>query len=244
MLRSLLAASLTIGIMLSFSVEIDVLQAKEPAPLKTRNPEQVPKSMQGLPLLFQENFQTGNSKHWEPTDEKAWKINHQGDNHVFSLTRKHSDFKPPVRSPYNRALLKNISVSDFLLDVKLQSTIPDYGHRDLCLFFGYQDDSHFYYVHFGKKMDDHANQIFIVDGKPRTKISTKTTPGTNWDDEWHHARVIRDTKTGSIKIFFDNMDEPVMTATNKAFLTGRVGIGSFDDTGNFDEILLYGTKVE
>lgn len=244
MLRSLLAASLATVLIWSFLANIHLLQAKEPAPLKTRTQKQVSKSMQGLPLLFKENFQAGQSKHWEPTDDKAWKVIQQGDNNVFSLTKKRSDFKPPVRSPYNRALLKNISVSDFLLDVKLQSTIPDYGHRDLCLFFGYQDDAHFYYVHFGKKMDDHANQIFIVDGKPRTKISTKTTSGTNWDDEWHHARVVRDTKTGSIKIYFDNMQEPVMTATNKAFLTGRVGIGSFDDTGNFDEILLYGTKVK
>ncbi|MFH1302826.1 MAG: hypothetical protein ABIK07_17320 [Planctomycetota bacterium] len=244
MLRSLLSASLMTGLMMLTSLEISSSEAKEPAPLKTLEKDQIPKSMQGLPLLFHENFQSGNSKQWEPTDDKAWKMIQQGDNQVFSLITKKSNFEPPVRSPYNRALLKNISVSDFIFDVKLQSTIPDYGHRSLCLFFGYQDDAHFYYVHFGKKMDDHANQIFIVNDKPRTKISTKTTPGTNWDDEWHHARVVRDTESGSIKIYFDNMQEPVMTATDKTFLSGRVGIGSFDDTGNFDEILLFGKKVE
>lgn len=244
MLRSFISASLMAGLMLFTSLQIGSIEAKEPAPLKTLKKDQIPQSMQGLPLLFHENFETGNSKHWKPTDDKAWKMIHQGDNHVFSLTKKKSNYEPPVRSPYNRALLKNISVSDFIFDVQLQSTIPDYGHRSLCLFFGYQDDSHFYYVHFGKKMDDHANQIFIVNGKPRTKISTKTTPGTNWDDEWHHARIVRDTKSGSIKIYFDDMQEPVMTANDKTFLSGRVGIGSFDDTGNFDEILLFGKKVE
>ncbi len=244
MLRLLFSASLIAGLMLLSFAEIRSLEAKDPAPLKTFKKGEIPKKMQGLPLLFHENFEAGNADHWEPTDDKAWKMIHQGDNHVYSLIKKKSNYKPPVRSPYNRALLKNISVSDFILDVKLQSTIPDYGHRSLCLFFGYQNDSHFYYVHFGKKMDDHANQIFIVNGKPRTKISTKTTAGTNWDDEWHHARVVRDTKTGSIKIYFDDMKEPVMTATDKTFQTGRVGIGSFDDTGNFDEILLFGKKVK
>tara|TARA_R110002111_G_scaffold262882_1_gene342712 strand:- start:11589 stop:12323 length:735 start_codon:yes stop_codon:yes gene_type:complete len=244
MLRSFLSAGLMIGLILFSSAAIGVLSADEPAPPKTLEKDQIPNSMQGLPLLFHENFQSGNSKHWEPTDDKAWKMIQQGDNQVFSLFKKKSNFEPPVRSPYNRALLKNISVSDFIFDVKLQSTIPDYGHRSLCLFFGYQDDSHFYYVHFGKKMDDHANQIFIVNDKPRTKISTKTTPGTNWDDEWHHARVVRDIESGSIKIYFDNMQEPVMTANDKTFLSGRVGIGSFDDTGNFDEILLFGKKAE
>ncbi|WP_417379824.1 hypothetical protein [Gimesia sp.] len=244
MLRLLTIASLITGLMLISSANPPALSAKEPAPLKTYEPDQVPKMMQGLPLLFHENFESGKADHWELTDDKAWKMIHQGDNHVFSLTKKRSKFEPPVRSPYNRALLKNIDVSDFLFDVKLQSTIPDYGHRDLCLFFGYQDDAHFYYVHLGKKMDDHANQIFIVNNKPRTKISTKTTAGTDWDDEWHHARVVRDTESGSIKIYFDNMQEPVMTATDKTFLTGRVGIGSFDDTGNFDELLLFGKQVK
>ncbi|QDU12159.1 hypothetical protein [Gimesia aquarii] len=244
MLRSLISACLMTGLMLFTSTDFSIVEAKEPAPLKTLDKSEIPQSMQGLPLLFHENFEAGNSKHWEPTDDKAWKIIHQGDNHAFSLIKKKSNYEPPVRSPYNRALLKNISVSDFIFDVKLQSTIPDYGHRSLCLFFGYQDDAHFYYVHFGKKMDDHANQIFIVNNKPRTKISTKTTPGTNWDDEWHHARVVRNTESGSIKIYFDNMKEPVMTANDKTFLSGRVGIGSFDDTGNFDEILLFGKKVK
>ena len=244
MLRTLIIAGLMTGLMLFSSASLQTLSAKEPAPLKTYEPDQVPKMMQGLPLLFHENFESGKADHWEPTDAKAWKMIHQGDNHVFSLVNKRSKFEPPVRSPYNRALLKNIDVSDFIFDVKLQSTIPDYGHRDLCLFFGYQDDAHFYYVHFGKKMDDHANQIFIVNDKPRTKISTKTTAGTDWDDEWHHARVVRDTESGSIKIYFDNMEEPIMTATDKTFLTGRVGIGSFDDTCNFDELLLFGKQVK
>lgn len=71
--------------------------------------------------------------------------------------------------------MKDLSVGDFVLDTKMLSTIKDYNHRDLCLFFGYQDPAHFYYVHLGKKTDDHANQIFIVDGSDRKKISTMTT---------------------------------------------------------------------
>ena len=68
-------------------------------------------------------------------------------------------------------------VGDFQLELQLQSTVKDYDHRSMVLVFGYQDPAHFYYVHFGKKTDDHANQIFIVNAAPRLKISTKTTPG-------------------------------------------------------------------
>ena len=197
-----------------------------------------------LPLVFQDDFESGKADRWEPTDKTAWTVKDQGGNKVYALTKKRSNFNPKVRSPYNRSLVKDVVVSDFVLDVKLQSTHPDYGHRDLCLFFGYQDDSHLYYVHFGKKADPHANQIFIVNDADRKKISTKTTEGTDWDDNWHHARIVRNADSGKIEVFFDDMDTPVMTAEDKTFTSGRVGVGSFDDTGQFDHIALYGKESE
>ena len=58
-----------------------------------------------------------------------------------------SKVQTPVRSPFNRAVRRGVIVGDFQFDVDLQSTARDYPHRSLCLFFGYQDPSHFYYVH-------------------------------------------------------------------------------------------------
>ncbi|MDB5392475.1 MAG: iaaA, partial [Planctomycetaceae bacterium] len=100
------------------------------------------------------------------------------------------------------------------------------------------------YVHIAKKADDHANQIFIVNNEPRKKISTETTPGTPWDDQWHHARIVRSIETGLIEVYFDKMDKPVMKAVDKSFVWGQVGVGSFDDTGRFDQILVYGKTAK
>ncbi len=197
----------------------------------------------GLPVLFEEGFEQG-ADHWEPTDPTAWKVKPGNNGHVYSQFKKRSKYEPPHRSPYNIALRKGNEVRDFVLDAKVLSTHPDYGHRDLCLFFGYQDPAHFYYVHLGKKTDDHANQIFIVNGSPRSKISTKTTAGTNWDEDWHHVRIKRNVESGSIEVFYDDMQTPVMTALDKTFAWGRVGIGSFDDTGDWDNITLRGNRVE
>ena len=207
---------------------------KEPMPAK---------EFHGLMLLANEDFESGDAAHWEAASPQAWKVDVQDKNHIYSQF-KHQEIKTPFRSPFNRSLIKELFVSDCVLDVKLQSTIKDYGHRDMCLFFGYQDPAHLYYVHFGKQADDHANQIFIVNDAPRLKISTESTKGTNWDDAWHHARVIRKVETGSIEVYFDNMEKPVMRAVDKTFTWGQVGVGSFDDTGNFDDVLVYGTKVE
>ena len=205
--------------------------------------EEPPATLLGLPLVLRDNFESGDpATRWEASDPKAWKLVEQNGNKVWSQFQ-HIVTKTPVRSPFNRTVAKDVIVGSCVLDVKLQSTARDYPHRSLCLFFGYQDPAHMYYVHLGQKTDDHANQIFIVNNEPRLKISTRTTEGTQWDNEWHHVRVVRDVDSGKIEVFFDDMQEPVMTAVDKTFTWGQVGIGSFDDTGNFDDVLVYGTKV-
>lgn len=201
-----------------------------------------PAEMDGLPLLLHEDFEQDASR-WEPTDAKAWKIEDGRGGKVYSQFVKNSDYRPPHRSPLNIALLKEHSVGDFVFVARVRSTVEDYGHRDACLFFGHQDAKHFYYVHLGKKADDHANQIFIVNDAPRTKISTKTTAGTDWDDAWHLVKIVRRTAEGTIEVYFDDMKNPVMTAKDKTFTSGRVGIGSFDDTTEWDDVRLYGREA-
>ncbi|MCA9055960.1 MAG: hypothetical protein KDA75_19140 [Planctomycetaceae bacterium] len=190
------------------------------------------------PLLFQDDFESGLT-HWRSPDPAAFRITADGDGHVLDQFQQ-SQVLTPVRSPFNRAVVKDVVVGSFQMDVKFKSTARDYPHRSLCLFFGYQDPAHLYYVHFGQRTDDHANQIFIVNDAPRVKISTQTTPGTPWDGEWHHARITRNVETGEINIYFDDLGKPVMTAVDKTFPWGRVGVGSFDDTGLFDDFTLHG----
>lgn len=206
-------------------------------------PATVVRELKGQPLLYQADFEDSKTDQWAPSDAKAWKIEDQEGNKVLHQFQQ-SKVQTPVRSPFNRSVVKDLVVSDFILDVQLQSTARDYPHRSLCLFFGYQDPAHLYYVHFGQQTDDHANQIFIVNNEPRKKISTETTAGTPWDNKWHHARIVRNVETGSIEVYFDDMEKPVMRAVDKTFTWGEVGVGSFDDTGRFDQVLVYGRKVQ
>ena len=204
--------------------------------------EAPPAERLGYKLLFSDRFDADTTGSYEFSDPQAWKWLPLEGRGVLSQFQA-SKVQTPVRSPFNRALVRNLTVGDFVLDVKLQSTIKDYDHRDLCLFFGFQDPAHLYYVHLGKKADDHANQIFIVNGEPRKKISLQSTPGTEWTDGWHHARVVRKVGVGAIEVYFDNMETPVMRAEDKTFVWGQVGVGSFDDTGNFDELEVFGERV-
>jgi hypothetical protein len=194
-----------------------------------------------LPVVFEESFEKGADR-WEPLDKAQWEIKKTDQGQVYSQHKKQSAYKPPHRSPTNVALLKDVVFGDMELTAKVKSTHPDYGHRDAVIFFGYQDPSHFYYVHLGKQADDHANQIFIVNDAPRTKISITSTTGTIWTDNWHTVKVVRKPSDGTIEVYFDDMTKPVMTAKDKTFGPGRVGVGTFDDTSDWDDIVIRGEK--
>ena len=195
-----------------------------------------------LPLLFEDDFEKGADR-WQPADAKAWRVADLGGNKVFEQFQQ-SKVKTPHRNPFNYALAKDVIVGDFTLEAKLKSTKADYGHRDMCLFFGWQDPAHHYYVHMAKAMDDRAHQIFIVNAKDRVKISTKTTKGVEWGDGWHKVKLVRTVSDGAIAVYFDDMETPIMTATDRNLTWGQVGIGTFDDTGMFDDFKLYGVRAE
>jgi len=196
-----------------------------------------------LPLVYQDDFEQG-AANWEPTDAAAWKIIEADGGKVYNQ-HKNSKYRPPHRSPYNISLLKNVVVGDFVLTVKVKSTNTRAGgHRDMCLFFNYQDPANFYYVHLGRNPDPHSSQIMLVDDAPRKMITKNKSPGVPWDDEWHNVKIVRRTADGAIEIYFDDMDKPMMIAEDKTFTSGRVGLGSFDDNGCWDDFKLYGKKAE
>lgn len=174
---------------------------------------------------------------WRPLDD-GWSFSSGGPRGFFRLGKKASNYQPKHRSPTHVSLLDAPEVGSFELNVRLRSTEPDYGHRDACLFFGWQSPEKYYYAHLAKAMDDRANQIFIVNETDRTKISVSTTAGTPWDEAWHWLRVRRDAEAGSIEVFFDDMTRPVMTANDKTFQSGKVGVGSFDDRVDVAEVIL------
>jgi hypothetical protein len=200
----------------------------------------VPRTLKGLPLVFQEDFERGCAR-WIATDPMAWKVVDEDGNRVFSLYQV-SKYEPPVRSPLSIARILDLEVGDCIIEARMKQTGREYGHRDMCIFLGMQDPSRFYYVHIATQADANANSIFIVNGEPRTSIAKERTGGTDWAMGYHLVRVERRTGTGLIEVYFDDMENPIMRAEDRTFLSGGIGFGSFDDTGNIDDVRVWGIE--
>ena len=146
-----------------------------------------------------------------------------------------SDYAPPHRSPRSIALLRERELGDFVLEASLMQTGREYGHRDLCLFFGHRGPARFYYVHLATSPDEHAHNVFLVDGADRRRIAEIPDEGVDWGtEEWHRVRLERTLADGAIRVWFDG--ELVLEASDHTHGRGRVGFGSFDDTGAFAQI--------
>lgn len=186
--------------------------------------------------IFSDDFESGLDR-WEILDPATWRLAEQDGNHTLEITARESAYAPPVRSPLHVALIRDLKLENFEITFRVRSTKDTGNHRDCCVFFGYQDDQHLYYVHLGAQPDPHSGQIMVVDEAPRLAL-TENKNRTPWDNDWHVVKLVRNSDSGSISVYFDDMKTPLMQTTDKRFQSGRIGIGSFDDMNEFDDIVV------
>lgn len=173
------------------------------------------------------------------TDPAVWKFGTDDKGGGFlelAYDRKayKSTYQPKHRSPVHVALLQPYRVGDFVLDLEAMSTTPTYGHQDLCLFFGVESPSRYYYVHLAPAPDANAHNVFIVNDAPRKNLLEPQKKGVEWKpNTWHKLRLVRQASAGKVEVYFDDLTKPVLTAEDRTFPSGYVGFGSFDDTGRF-----------
>lgn len=151
-----------------------------------------------------------------------------------------SAYQPPHRSPHSLALIPGPQVGDFVFQLDALQTGREYGHRDLVLIFGFRDPGHYYYVHLATAPDDNAHNVFVVDGADRRRVAAVPASGIDWGERvWHLIRIERTLADGAIRVYFDDLQTPVIEATDATHGWGRLGFGSFDDTGRFTNVLVW-----
>jgi len=182
---------------------------------------------------FHDNF-TGDLAAWQFPFAEDWVVKEEGPLHYLHMLRSRDPLVP--RRPQQFGLVKGVKVGSFTLETRVRRE-----GSSMMIVFNYVDTLHFYYTHLSKdpgaKIDVH-NGIFMVDGAPRRRIAgleaTPALPDTNW----HQVRVERNARSGSIKVFVDGESQPRFSVVDNTFKCGQVGLGSFDETGDFTDVKL------
>ncbi len=191
---------------------------------------------------FFDNFEDGTAKNWQPNDPKKWEVVKENNNYYYNL-KTQAEINTPIRRPVEFSLIKGLNYTDFTMTLKAKClrTVDRKG-RDIIIVFGYRDDTHFYYAHISNIHDNVHNSILIVNGADRKPIlSGESIPGLK-DKKFHNIRLRRHIESGLIEVYVDDFEFPVMTAVDKTFKSGRIGVGSFDDTAGFDDVKIIGKK--
>ncbi len=145
----------------------------------------------------------------------------------------------PIRRPSALAILKTNPLKNVSIEADVKSTADtSVIRRDIDFIFGYNSPEEFYYVHLAGITDDVHNGIFIVNKADRKRIDSGKSKPQITDRKWHHIKVIRNAENGSMKVFVDYSKEPVFEARDLTLIEGQIGVGSFDDTGKFKNILV------
>jgi hypothetical protein len=199
---------------------------------------------EGYAAVYEQDFgQSAGIDDFLFSDPEAWRIGEVAGNPCLALTTA-CRYKPPHTSPKGIAVLATPAVGSFVLEADLMQTGREYSHRDMCVFFGVRDASHYYYAHIASRADDVSHQIHIVDGAARRPIATARSEGVKWgQDQWHRVRVERNIDSGIVKVYFDDLENPVLTARDTTFGDGFVGFGSFDDVGRVDNVCLWAKEA-
>ncbi len=171
---------------------------------------------------------------WEFGDRTAWGWSGEGGGTVLRL-EKPSDYKPKVRSPFNLAWFTGGSWGSFTLTAEVRLDKFDKGNNDVCIAFGKEGETKFYYAHLGEKADAVHLQLHLVNDADRKAITGKGAETLPWMPEtWHKVKVNRDLESGKIIVWFDG--EQVLEAVDKTLARGMIGLGSFDDLGSFRNV--------
>lgn len=181
---------------------------------------------------FHDNFDSADLTGWQLPFPEDWEILGGPNSHYLHM--KHNREPGVPRRPLQFALIKDVPVGSF----QFQTLVRRAG-KSMIIVFNYVDTLHFYYAHLsGDRGEDQPvhNGIFIVNGEPRRRIAGLDATPALPDSEWHHVRIVRKVHKGSIELYMDHANKPLFSIGDTTFNCGLVGIGSFDETGDFTDV--------
>lgn len=117
------------------------------------------------------------------------------------------------------------------------------NQRSLIFVYAWQDANHYDYVHISSdtalKQNVH-NGVFHVFGGERVRISPLDGPAALPTTDWTQVKLVFDGDTGRCYMEVNGKRNPSLEAVDLSLRHGRIGMGSFDETGDFRNVRISG----
>ena len=173
---------------------------------------------------------------WSVPVAADWKVEMPDGVPVLRLV-EHRGPLPGPRRPIQFALADVPEYARLILEADVRPL-----GNSLLIAFAYRDAAHFDYAHLS--VDTAAKQpvhngIFHVYGGERVRISSDRGPAAfSATGHWHHVKLIHDAATGTVDVSVDGQALPALHAVDLSLGPGKIGPGSFDETGEFKNVTI------
>jgi hypothetical protein len=153
--------------------------------------------------------------------------------------------EPPAgqpRRPTTFALLESNPYSKVTVEAEVKR-----NGKSVIIVYGWQNDAHYDYVHIS--VDTAASQnahngIFHIFGGERVRISSLEGPGSLPTQDWTPVKLVFDGESGKCYVEVNGKRNPSLEAVDLSLRWGRVGLGSFNETGDFRNVRVVGETRE
>ena len=115
--------------------------------------------------------------------------------------------------------------------------------KSLIIVYAWQDDSHYNYAHISSDTAVTANVhngMFHIFGGERVRISPLEGEAALPTQEWTPVKLVFDGGSGRCYVEVNGKRNPSLEAVDLSLRFGRVGLGSFDETGDFRRVRITG----
>lgn len=187
---------------------------------------------------YTDDFDDGNATGWTPLTPSRWQVRNDAGSLRYYLNT--SDYNSPDEKRLGElSIINSQTWGDFTFECDAKSEDAGIGNSgaDLSIVFGYQDFDSYYYVNYNRE-SGFTEMHRIHDGGPRVTLATYNAPTFN-DGNYHKLRIEREGSV--IRAYFDGI--LILSGNDSFFGEGRIGVGSFNDAGYFDNIVITGCKT-
>jgi hypothetical protein len=174
----------------------------------------------------------------------SWNVEHASDWSVEQGVLRLKVSADPVpgqpRRPTKIALLDSKPYTKVTVEGEVKRNA-----RSLIIVYAWQDDAHYNYAHMST--DAAAKQVvhngmFHIFGGERVRISPLDGPPSFETADWTPVKLTFDGETGRCVVEVAGRKNPSLEAVDLSLRWGRVGLGSFNETGDFRNIRVTGEQ--
>jgi hypothetical protein len=204
-------------------------------------PELLIRTLDGVPfpIGFTDTFDDGNADSWWPLTPSRWSVGMIPGRTLYTL--KYPGTPPDEGRLGEYSVYDGYSAKDFTFECWATSVenVDIETRADIALLYEYLDDLNYSYAVFNK--DSASTNISKVVNGVRTKLVTSDGAVKIFqDNDYHVFKVTR--SNAEVKVYYDG--SLVMSATDPNPVSGKFGVGSFNDRANFDKVSVYEAPVE